>query len=156
MGEWWAEGCEYRLIIRCTAGTMKFFTTYIDFGMSARPVQECYCARLCHRAKSHLVSKTTNTLKSGWKLLSMAAGIGWTMHWNKCQQSVNDLLFCKYCNSTVIWLLLYIIKVLAAYIGTIRSSCSLPHIDDESPHSVKDLWSCVLGNHTADRLQSVI
>ena len=33
---------------------------------------------------------------------------------------------------------------------------SLPHLENECQQSVNNIWSCFLGNHTADRLQSVI
>src|SRR5713226_2907198 len=33
---------------------------------------------------------------------------------------------------------------------------SLPHHENEHQRSVNDFWSCVLGNHTSDRLYSVI
>jgi len=32
----------------------------------------------------------------------------------------------------------------------------LPHVDNERQRSVNDDSSCILGNHTADRLQVVI
>ena len=43
--------------------------------MWKRTVQECHCARLCHRAKSQSVRKTTKKVKSWWKLLLMAASV---------------------------------------------------------------------------------
>ena len=79
-------------------------------------VQECYCARLCHRVKSQSVKQITNKFKSCWKLLSMAANVNWTIHQNKCQWSVNNLWF-KYGNCTVIWSLLYITDILAPFTG---------------------------------------
>jgi len=84
--------------------------------MWERTVQECYCTRLCHRAKSSSVRKTTKKFKSWWKLLLMAANVEWTIHWNEGQWSVNDLWLCKYGNYTVIWLLLSMTNVLAAFI----------------------------------------
>ena len=35
-------------------------------------------------------------------------------------------------------------------------TCSLPHPEHERQRSVNDFWSCILGSHTADRLQTVI
>jgi len=35
-------------------------------------------------------------------------------------------------------------------------TCLLPHLGNERQSSVNDFWSCVLGNHTADMLESVI
>jgi hypothetical protein len=52
----------------------------------------------------------------------MAAEIEWTMHQNECQQSVNDLWSCMYSNSAVIWSLLFITDVLAAFIGKRNSN----------------------------------
>jgi len=93
--------------------------------MWERTVQECYCARLCYRAKSQLVRKTTNKFKSWWKPFSMAADVEWTIHYNERQLSVNDLWICKYGNQTVIWLLLCITDLLAAFIGK-RDSNTVP------------------------------
>ena len=42
----------------------------------------------------------------------------WIRPWqNKCQRSVNDFWSCKSGKSKAIWSFLYIIKVLAAFIG---------------------------------------
>jgi len=48
----------------------------------------------------------------------MAADVEWTINENERQRpSVNDLWFCKYGNYTLIWLLLFITDVLAAFVG---------------------------------------
>jgi len=44
----------------------------------------------------------------------------------------------------VIWLLLDIIKVLAACIGKETPTHCLPHLDNEHPWSVNDIWPCIM------------
>jgi len=47
----------------------------------------------------------------------MAADFEWTIHENERQWRVNDLWFCKYGICTLIWSLLSVTDVLAAFIG---------------------------------------
>ena len=76
-----------------------------------RTVQECSCARLCNRARSHSVRQTTKKFNTWWKPLSMASDVEWAIDENERQPSVNNLWFCKYSNFTVIWAQLCITDV---------------------------------------------
>ena len=101
-------------------------------------MQECYSAWLYHRAKSQPVHKTTKKFKLWWKLLSLAADVEWTIHQNECQQSVNDLSFCKYGNYTVIWSLLCITDILAPLLAKETATWSLPHSWYERQWNIND------------------
>jgi len=68
------------------------------------------------------------------------------------QQSVNDLWFCKYSNYTVIWLLLCITDVLAAFISKRDSNTvTIPFCEwasTERQRSLNDLWFCKYCNYS--------
>jgi len=79
-GQSWAVACKYQLINRCIAGVRIFWQEIYILVVWERTVHEYYYARLCRRAKSQSVRKTTNKFKSWCKQLLMAANIEWTIH----------------------------------------------------------------------------
>jgi len=48
------------------------------------------------------------------------------------------------------------IQVLAAFIGKIIATSSVPHLEKERQQSINNFQLYVVGNHTTDRLQSVM
>jgi len=92
--------------------------------MWEQTVQESHCAWHCQRAESQSDRKTINKLTLWWKPLSMAADVEWKIHWNEHQRSVNNLWSWKYGNWTVIWLLLCITDLFAAFIGKRASNAA--------------------------------
>jgi hypothetical protein len=81
----------------------------------------------------------------------------WIQPWqNECQRCINNCWSYMSCDLKLIRSWLYIIKLLSAFIGKIITTRSLPHLNNGCQLSVNDSWSCVLGNHTTDMLQSVI
>ena len=84
-------------------------------------MQDYYGARLRHRAESQSVRKATNRFKSQLVQLLIAADWEWTIYQNEHQRCINDFWSSKFRNWTVIWSLLCITDILAAFIGTTRS-----------------------------------
>jgi len=80
-------------------------------------MQEYYGAQLCYRADSQPARKATDKFKSVSVQLSIAADFEWTIHWNQRQQSVNNFWSSKFGNWKVIWSLLCISDIMAAFIG---------------------------------------
>jgi len=109
--------------------------------------------------KKNVSEKARKTAKTMWMIdyAKLNDCILWIQLWqNECQRSVNNFRSCESGNWKLIPSWLYIIEVLAAFIGKIITTRSLCHLENECQQSINKFWLCVLGNHTTNRLQLVI
>jgi len=109
--------------------------------------------------KKKVNDNTRKAAKTMWMMDSAKLNdcILWIRPWqHDCQRSVNNCRSYTSGNLKLLCSLLYIIQVSATFIGKMIMIHSLSHIENERQQRVNNVWSCVLGNHNADMLQSVM
>jgi len=117
MGQYWAVPGEYWLINRSIAGEMNTLAKCINFNRMRASSEWILLGSALPKGRVSITQRCNNLFKSLLSELPLAADMERTMHYNRGQRNVNDNWSCKYSNWKVLWLLLCITDILAAFMG---------------------------------------